>query len=116
MPRYYPPEKIPIEKLLKLARELRVVVDEISANAQAISETDFKEPWVFYVDNAEGALRALQNFNVALYGQKTKMRSGDSGAPKEPVKHELSESTQKTLKAAKKALRPRKKPPEKRNP
>lgn len=110
MARYYPPEKIAIDKLLEIARKVRVLADKIDASSKGIAATEFKEPWVFHVWSAEKAIEQLQGFSASLYAQQTKMEMGDAGGPSTPPEIELSESTKKTLKLAKKALKSKKPP------
>lgn len=116
MPRYYPPEKTPIDKVLEIARKIRVLADKIDASSKGIAATEFNEPWIFYTKNAERGLELLQGYSNALFAQQTKMEMGDPGGPSTPPEVELSESTKKTLKLAKKALRSKNKPPDKKHP
>ena len=113
MARPWPPKKIPIEKVLEVSRNLRILVEKIEISSQAISKTEFTEPWILYWRSAEDAVEFLKSYSAGLYEQQTKMEMGDPGGPSTPPEVELSESTKKTLKLAKKALRSKNKPPEK---
>ena len=108
MPRYYPPDQIPISKVLEISRKLRVLADSIEQSSQGIAQTDFKEPWIFYSSSAEKAIVQLHGYSAALYGQLTKMKAGDPGAPAPDEEPELTEKAKKIIKKAKAG--PQKKP------
>jgi hypothetical protein len=113
MARPWPPKQIPIDKVLEVARKLRILADKIELSSQAIAKTGFKEPWILYWPSAEDSIEFLKSYSAGLYEQQTKMEMGDPGAPKADKASELSEKAKKTLKLVRKAMKPKKKPPSK---
>lgn len=108
MARYFPPEKIPIEKVLEIARKIRILADNIDRTSQAIAATKVKEPWIYSITSAESAIERLTNYSTKLFAQLQKMEMGDFGGPEEGESPTLTERGREIMESVNDEPEPRK--------
>ena len=101
MARPWPPQKVPIDELLNVAKKLRILTDKIESSSQAIARTEFNEPWILYWPSVGDAINFLTTYAAGLNEQQTLMEMGDPGAPKMVAPKLLGEKAQEIVKKAK---------------